>query len=94
MHDHTGVKAEVFLTAPYYDEAVKNYEAHGAPDATCKNKDGVSCLWVDSLHGGVEIARLIGDVMLNLLVGKGFLESKNYRTAVPPTWAGQITPVE
>ncbi|KAH7319580.1 carbohydrate esterase family 16 protein [Stachybotrys elegans] len=43
-----------------FNEALDNPQEYGSPDATCFNGDGVSCLWFNDYHPGIEIQRLVG----------------------------------
>ncbi|KAK3998107.1 SGNH hydrolase-type esterase domain-containing protein [Cladorrhinum sp. PSN332] len=57
------VHTVVVDSAGAINEAVGNPRAYGAPDATCLNRNGQSCLWWDALHPGTAIHRLLaGDV--------------------------------
>jgi hypothetical protein len=38
-----------------FDLVLDNPQKFGAPNATCSNTDGSSCLWRDGLHAGVQI---------------------------------------
>ncbi|VUC25796.1 unnamed protein product [Clonostachys rosea] len=61
---HDDVKGQVFDTAPAFRRALKSPETYGAPNATCFNADGVSCLWTDYFHPGVAIQELVaGDLV-------------------------------
>ncbi|KAF6816540.1 fungal cellulose binding domain-containing protein [Colletotrichum sojae] len=57
---NAGVTSWIVDTTPAFDEAINNPTAYGAPDATCFNADGVSCLWFNDYHPGVQIQRLVG----------------------------------
>lgn len=48
----------VNTSVPFY-EAINNPTAFGAPNATCYNADGVSCLWFNDYHPGVAIQGLV-----------------------------------
>lgn len=41
-----GVTAQLIDTALPFNTAIENPEEYGAPDATCFNEDGVSCVSV------------------------------------------------
>ncbi|KAK4168475.1 SGNH hydrolase-type esterase domain-containing protein [Cladorrhinum sp. PSN259] len=57
------VQAAVIDSAGAIETAMANPKAYGAPDATCQNKNGKSCLWWDALHPGTAIHKLLaGDV--------------------------------
>ncbi|RYP12958.1 hypothetical protein DL767_010984 [Monosporascus sp. MG133] len=67
-----GVTAQVFNTAPYFEVAMNNPKAYGAPDATCINWDGVSCLWHDNYHPGLAIHKLVAQGFVDALTGSFF----------------------
>lgn len=68
------VRADVLLVQSIFDKALDDPTAYGAPNATCTQKHNhESCLWVDTLHPGKEIPRLVGDAMYQHLVATGFL---------------------
>ncbi|KAH7141790.1 fungal cellulose binding domain-containing protein [Dactylonectria macrodidyma] len=54
------VKAWMVVTAAAYYRVLNNLAAFGLPDATCTNKDGVSCAWWDNYHPGIEIHHQLG----------------------------------
>lgn len=54
------ITTNVLLTDSFFDSALDDPHLYGATDNTCKNRDGKSCLFVDGLHPGMEIARLVG----------------------------------
>ncbi|RYP78932.1 hypothetical protein DL771_000317 [Monosporascus sp. 5C6A] len=66
---HSGVTARVFDTGPYFEVAMNDPEAYGAPDATCINSDGVSCLWHDNYHPGLAIHELVAQGFVDALTG-------------------------
>lgn len=52
----------VNTTAPFY-EAINDPTAYGAPNATCYNSDGVSCLWFNDYHPAIAIQGLVADAV-------------------------------
>jgi phospholipase/lecithinase/hemolysin len=50
---------QIFDTSPSFVRALDNPTAYGAPDATCVNQNGVSCLWYDTYHPGIAIHKLL-----------------------------------
>ncbi|KAI9052027.1 hypothetical protein LZ554_004281 [Drepanopeziza brunnea f. sp. 'monogermtubi'] len=55
------VKTWVVDSTPVFERALNDPAAFGAPDATCFNEDGVSCLWFNDYHPGQAIQRLVGE---------------------------------
>ncbi|GJC81597.1 acetylesterase [Colletotrichum liriopes] len=60
---NTGVTSWVVDTAAPFNKAINNPTAYGAPDATCYNENGVSCLWFNDYHPGVQIQKLVGQAV-------------------------------
>ncbi len=60
-------------TAAPFNEALDNPTEYGSPDATCWDEDGVSCLWFNDYHPGVEVNRLVGAEVARV-VGAPFFE--------------------
>jgi phospholipase/lecithinase/hemolysin len=56
---NSGVTSWVVDTTAPFNEAINNPSRYGAPDATCYNSDGKSCLWKDNYHPGIEIQKLV-----------------------------------
>ncbi len=63
---NAGVTAYVYDTTTPFMEAINNPTAYGAPDATCFNGDGVSCLWFNNYHPGQAIHKLIAEGISSL----------------------------
>ncbi|KAI9147574.1 Acetylesterase [Paramyrothecium foliicola] len=61
MDEHEDVEGQIFDTAPAFQKAYANPQAYGAPDATCVNGNGVSCLWYDNYHPGIAIQKLVAE---------------------------------
>lgn len=66
---NSGTTGQVFDTAPYFEAAINDPAAYGAPDATCYNSDGVSCLWYDNYHPGQAIHKLLAQGLGDALSG-------------------------
>ncbi|KAK3485440.1 uncharacterized protein B0T23DRAFT_390321 [Neurospora hispaniola] len=67
--DATG---KVVDTVAPFETAIKNPTAYGAPDATCFNEDGVSCLWFNDYHPGVQIQKLVAQAVKSAFTGTFF----------------------
>ncbi len=67
-----GVVAEVVSSASAITTAIANPKAYNAPDATCLNKNGKSCLWWDNLHPGTAIQKLFAESVANAFKGTFF----------------------
>jgi hypothetical protein len=52
------VIASVDTQTPF-NTALSNPTVYGAPDATCYNANGVSCLWWNNYHPGQVIQKLV-----------------------------------
>jgi phospholipase/lecithinase/hemolysin len=61
---HRDVTAQLFDTAPTFKTVLDNPTAYGAPDATCVNGDGRSCLWADTYHPGLVIHELLARALV------------------------------
>ncbi|KAI8954820.1 carbohydrate esterase family 16 protein [Xylaria longipes] len=61
---HSDVTAQLFDTAPTFTPVLDNPSAYGAPDATCVNGDGKSCLWADTYHPGLVIHELLAEALV------------------------------
>lgn len=62
-------KAKLIQTQPAFNKALNNPTAYGAPNATCVNWDGTSCLWRDPYHPGVAIHDLTAQHVQSELEG-------------------------
>ncbi|KAK2054969.1 GDSL-like Lipase/Acylhydrolase [Colletotrichum caudatum] len=60
---NAGVTSWVVDTAPAFDVAIDNPAAYGAPDATCYNENGLSCLWFNDYHPAVQIQKLVAQAV-------------------------------
>jgi phospholipase/lecithinase/hemolysin len=59
-------------TSPPWEAALANPKAYGAPDATCTNSNGKSCLWFNSYHPGTAIQKLVAQAVAAALNGTFF----------------------
>ncbi|KAL2192970.1 carbohydrate esterase family 16 protein [Corynascus similis CBS 632.67] len=67
-----GITAKIVDTTVPFNTALDNPEEYGSPDATCYNSDGVSCLWFNDYHPGVEINRLVAQAFAEAWEGSFF----------------------
>lgn len=79
---HPRAKAAFLDIQPFFNTVLDNPTQYGAPDATCMNYNGVSCLWVDGLHPGQAIHRSVAAGVKALLDASGFFGKA---AAVPKT---------
>ncbi|KAK3317213.1 carbohydrate esterase family 16 protein [Cercophora scortea] len=56
---NSGVVARIVDTGVPFNTAINNPTAYGAPNATCDNSDGVSCLWFNNYHPGIAINKIV-----------------------------------
>ena len=56
---NSGITAKIVDTTVPFNTALDNPTAYGAPNNTCYNGDGKSCLWFNDYHPGIEINRLV-----------------------------------
>ncbi|KAH6892377.1 hypothetical protein B0T10DRAFT_605130 [Thelonectria olida] len=56
---NNNVITKIIDTSLAFNKAIRNPKAYGAPNATCYNDDGVSCLWFNDYHPGIAIERLV-----------------------------------
>ncbi|KAI1333235.1 hypothetical protein F5Y16DRAFT_407165 [Xylariaceae sp. FL0255] len=52
------------LFTPSFTTVLSDPTAYGAPDATCYNSDGYSCLWYDNYHPGLVIHEFLGQALV------------------------------
>lgn len=69
---NSGVTAVVVDTSVPFNTAIANPTAYGAPDATCYNADGTSCLWFNDYHPGIAINKLVAQAVANAWKGSFF----------------------
>lgn len=61
QHQHDGVKSIIIDPGPIYNQILDQPTANGAPNSTCWNSDGATCLWHDDfVHPGLAIQRAFG----------------------------------
>nr|XP_036588154.1 fungal cellulose binding domain-containing protein [Colletotrichum truncatum]KAF6799295.1 fungal cellulose binding domain-containing protein [Colletotrichum truncatum] len=60
---NAGVTSWIVDTTAPFDKAINNPTAYGAPDATCFNANGLSCLWFNDYHPGVQIQKLVAQAV-------------------------------
>lgn len=61
---HSGVTAQLFDTTATFTTVLDNPTAYGAPDATCVNGDGTSCIWADTYHPGLVVHELLAEALV------------------------------
>jgi phospholipase/lecithinase/hemolysin len=59
--EHNDVVGKIINTTAAFDTAIADPQAYGAPDATCFNSDGTSCLWFNNYHPGIAINKLVAE---------------------------------
>ncbi|KAL8389049.1 hypothetical protein RB595_008829 [Gaeumannomyces hyphopodioides] len=64
---NAGVTSWVVDTIAPFNEAINNPTAYGARDATCFSEDGLSCLWFNNYHPGVQIHRLVAQAVAKVV---------------------------
>jgi phospholipase/lecithinase/hemolysin len=64
-----GVTGWIVDTAAPFNKAIADPKAYGAPNATCYNSDGTSCLWYNDYHPGIAINNLVAEAVAKT-VGK------------------------
>jgi phospholipase/lecithinase/hemolysin len=70
---NSGVNIAVVVdTSVAFSTATSNPSAYGAPNASCQNSNGKSCLWWDQLHPGASIQKLFAQSVATALKGTFF----------------------
>lgn len=69
---NSGVTAKIIDTTTPFLTAINNPTAYGAPDATCYNADGKSCLWFNDYHPGYSINKLVAQAVAAAWKGSFF----------------------
>ncbi|GFF57121.1 hypothetical protein IFM51744_09099 [Aspergillus udagawae] len=69
LSSHPNAKAKFIDMQQPFNQALNNPTAYGAPNATCVNWDGHSCLWRDPYHPGVAIHELNAQYIKSELEG-------------------------
>lgn len=57
----------VLDTGPVFNEVLDDPQKYGAPNSTCFNADGKSCLWFNDLHPGFEIHKAVAEAVQGVL---------------------------
>lgn len=70
-----GVVATYLDSGPSFQQVTDNPTSYGAPNATCSDMDGATCLWTDKIHPGKAIHTVLASDILDLLVTLGFYDS-------------------
>ncbi|KAF4447065.1 hypothetical protein F53441_9364 [Fusarium austroafricanum] len=60
-HRNPGSKVLIVDTWKAFNKAINDPKKYGAPDATCFNSDGKSCLWFNDYHPGIAINKLVAE---------------------------------
>jgi phospholipase/lecithinase/hemolysin len=66
---HTDASFKFLDTQLPFNQGLNNPTAYGAPDATCVNWDGHSCLWRDPYHPSVALQNLNAQYVRDQLSG-------------------------
>lgn len=61
---HPDVAARLFDTTASFTAVLDHPTMYGAPDATCVNGDGKSCLWADTYHPGLVIHERLAQALV------------------------------
>ena len=69
---NAGITATLIDTAAPFNTALDAPTVYGAPNATCYNADGVSCLWFNDYHPGVAINKLVAEAVATAWRGSFF----------------------
>ncbi len=69
---NSGVTVKIVDTAVPFNTALGNPKAYGAPNATCYNSDGKSCLWFNDYHPGIAINKLVAAAVADAWKGAFF----------------------
>ncbi|ROW03687.1 hypothetical protein VMCG_05353 [Cytospora schulzeri] len=69
---NSGVTAKLIDTSIAFQTAIDNPTAYGAPNATCYNSDGTSCLWYNDYHPGIAINKLVAGEIASAWEGSFF----------------------
>jgi phospholipase/lecithinase/hemolysin len=72
-----GITARIVDTSVPFNTAINNPTAYGAPNATCYNSNGVSCLWFNDYHPAIAIQKLVAAAVANIweTTGQDFFKS-------------------
>ncbi|KAI0125625.1 hypothetical protein BJ170DRAFT_440402 [Xylariales sp. AK1849] len=72
---NSGITSWIVDTSVPFETAINNPTAYGAPNATCYNADGVSCLWFNNYHPGVAIQKLVAGTVAKTVGAPWFTTS-------------------
>ena len=67
-----GVTGKIIDTSIPFNQAIASPKEYGAPNATCFNGDGKSCLWFNNYHPGIAINQLVAEAVVNAWKGSFF----------------------
>lgn len=62
---------QILDTTPIFNNILNHPRKFGAPNATCFDADGTSCLWWNNYHPGQAIQKAVGVGAYGQLFGKG-----------------------
>lgn len=66
------VTAQIIDTSVPFQTAIDDPTEYGAPNATCYNADGTSCLWYNNYHPGIAINELVAKDIASTWEGSFF----------------------
>ncbi|KUI67717.1 Thermolabile hemolysin [Cytospora mali] len=69
---NSGVTAKLIDTSIAFQTAIDNPTAYGAPNATCYDSDGTTCLWYNDYHPGIAINKLVAEEVATAWNGSFF----------------------
>ena len=69
---NSGVTAQVIDTSIPFQTAIDDPTAYGAPNATCYDSDGTTCLWYNNYHPGIAINELVAEEIASTWEGSFF----------------------
>jgi phospholipase/lecithinase/hemolysin len=72
---HNEVLSHLINVDSAFDLVLDNPKRYGAPNTTCENTDGTSCLWRDDLHAGVQIHNQVALKVSATLGSEYFMKS-------------------
>lgn len=67
-----GSMIQTMTTDNIFNPILDNPKLYGAPNNTCHNYDGTSCLWWDGYHPGQAIQTAVGKAVFRALMSEGF----------------------
>ena len=72
QESNEGLEGRVVDTGAAFNTALEDPKSYGAPDATCYNGDGKSCLWFNDYHPGISINKLVAQAVAKTWEGVFF----------------------